>query len=1091
MNRYITFLKHALFLFVICIWSPSWLLGQEEWKVEEAHGSHKDVEFDISEGTWMNLDISPDDREIAFDLLGDIYMMPVSGGRAYPLSTGLAWEVQPRFSPDGNRLLYTSDKGGGDNIWSMKRDGTEAEQLTDESYRLLNNPYWHPSGKYFVARKHYTATRSLGAGEMWMYHSTGGGGMRLTERKNDQQDAGEPVFSPDGHYVYYSEDMDGAGYFTYNKNPHKQIYVIKRYDTETGKTSTVISGPGGAVRPQASHDGKHLAFVRRVRSKTVLYIHDLESGEEWPVFDRLNKDQQETWATFGVYPNYQWFHNNKEILIWAEGKIWRVNIETRDAKEIPFKVKVKQQVAEAVNFPQEVSPEIFTSKMIRDGMTSPDGKRLVFHAAGHLYEKSMPNGKPKRISNDTAWEYDPFFSSDGRYMVYTTWSDEELSQIRLRETVSGATKILPLPKGYYHHPRISPDGKKLTYQRGGGTTQLGYAFGKEGGLYVCDLNGNNSSRVLEYGSDPYWAPDGEHLYFTTGGGLSKKFQVVDLMGKDVRPLFSAKYARDFVPSPDGNWIAFTELFNVYVAAFPKVGQAVDLNSSTNSYPVFQVTRDAGTSLHWSKDSKELRWMLGPEYFDRSLTDCFEFLQGSPDSLPPVDTAGIAVGLDLSTDIPDGKVALVGARIVTMNGDKVIENGTILVDRNRIVAVGPAGEIKVPGDAYTMDVRGKTIIPGLIDVHAHLGNSWNGISPEQQWSYYANLAYGVTTTHDPSSNTEMVFGQSEMVKAGHFVGPRIYSTGTILYGADGDFRAQINSLEDAKSSLRRLKAVGAFSVKSYNQPRRDQRQQVIQAARELEMNVYPEGGSFFYHNLTMVVDGHTGVEHSIPVSPVYQDVVKLWGASSTGYTPTLIVGYGGIWGENYWYQKTEVWKNERLLQYYPRRLLDARSMRRMMVPDDDFGHIGNAKTAKAIADGGTQVQLGAHGQLQGLGAHWELWMIEQGGFSPMEALRAGTLWGAEYIGMGKELGSLEVGKLADLVILEKNPLENIRNSEFVDHVMINGRLYEAATMNEVGNYNTPRGKFFWERAKGSEAFPWHEASQSFMENKCSCFGHQHQ
>ena len=426
----------------------------------------------------------------------------------------------------------------------------------------------------------------------------------------------------------------------------------------------------------------------------------------------------------------------------------------------------------------------------------------------------------------------------------------------------------------------------------------------------------------------------------------------------------------------------------------------------------------------------------------------------------------------------------------MEGDKVIEKGTILVEGNRITAVGEEFEVKIPGDAYVMDCGGKTIIPGLVDVHAHLGNSGNGISPQQQWSYFAHLAYGVTTTHDPSSSTEMVFNQSEMVKAGRLIGPRIYSTGTILYGADGDFKAVVNSLDDARSHLRRLKAVGAFSVKSYNQPRRDQRQQVMQAARELEMNVYPEGGSFFYHNLNQMVDGHTGIEHSIPVSPVYKDVIQLWGASETGYTPTLIVGYGGIWGENYWYQKSEVWKNERLLTYYPRRLLDARSIRRMMIPDEDFGHVGNAETAKELAEGGVQVQLGAHGQLHGLGAHWELWMIGQGGFSNLEALRAGTLWGAEYIGMDKDIGSLEVGKLADLVVLDANPLEDLTNTEFVDYVMLNGRLYDSANMNEVGNYNTPRKKFFWERAKGSDAFPWHEATKSFMDNKCSCFGHQH-
>ncbi|MEM7036349.1 MAG: amidohydrolase family protein, partial [Bacteroidota bacterium] len=802
------------------------------------------------------------------------------------------------------------------------------------------------------------------------------------------------------------------------------------------------------------------------------------------------KDQQETWATFGVYPNYQWMPNNRELVVWAEGGFWRVDIESTSAKKIPYTAKVRQTIANAVKFPQEVSPKNFEAKMIRHTTTSPDGKTIAFNAAGHIYLKSSPKSTPKRMSGDDVFEFYPNFSPDGKSMVYVTWKDGDLSAIKLRDLATGATRKLTEAPGYYHSPRFSPDGKSIVYQKGGGTTQLGYAFAKETGIYVCDIQGKDHFRVSKGGHSAYFGPDGQRIFFSAGGGLNKSFKSVDLTGNDSRTHFTSQYAKNFVPSPDGQWIAFNELHNAYVAAFPKTGQGVSLSKGTGSYPVFRVTRDAGWSLHWSADSKSLNWTLGPEYYSRYLEDCFTFVDGAADSLPPVDTAGMNLGLTLHTDIPTGAVVITGARIITMNGDEVIENGTIVIEENRITAIGPGGSVKIPKKAHHVDARGKTIMPGLVDVHAHLGNSWNGISPQQQWSYFASIAYGVTTTHDPSSNTEMVFSQSEMVKAGHMVGPRIYSTGTILYGADGDFKALVNSLDDARSHLRRMKSVGAFSVKSYNQPRRNQRQQVIQAARELEMMVYPEGGSFFYHNMSMILDGHTGVEHSIPVAPVYQDVVKMWGGSQTGYTPTLVVGYGGIWGENYWYQKTEVWKKERLLKYYPRRILDARSMRRMMIPDDDFGHIGNAEACKKIMDGGTKVQLGAHGQLHGLGAHWEMWMFTQGGFSNMEAIRASTIWGAEYIGMDKDIGSLEEGKLADLIIMDKNPLDDIYNSEGIHLVMVNGRLYDPETMNEVGNHPKKRGEFFWESAKGSDAFPWHEATESFMDVKCGCFGHQH-
>ncbi|MBV8855779.1 MAG: amidohydrolase family protein, partial [Acidobacteria bacterium] len=336
-----------------------------------------------------------------------------------------------------------------------------------------------------------------------------------------------------------------------------------------------------------------------------------------------------------------------------------------------------------------------------------------------------------------------------------------------------------------------------------------------------------------------------------------------------------------------------------------------------------------------------------------------------------------------------------------------------------------------------------------------------IIPEKQWPYWAQLAYGVTTTHDPSAATQTVFAQSEMVKAGAMVGPRIFSTGFVLYGAENPEKAVINSYEDARAHLERLKAVGAFSVKSYNQLRRDNRQRIIKAARDLNMMVVPEGGSTYAHNMSEILDGHTGIEHAVPIAPLYKDAVTLFAKSHTQYTPTLIVGYGGLWGENYWYQHTNVYENQKLLRFTPRGHIDPRARRRLQAPEDDFYHFELAKSVKDVVRAGGKAQLGAHGQLQGLGAHWELWMLQQGGLTPLEALRCATLSGAQYLGLDGDLGSLEPGKLADLVVLDKNPLDDIRNSEAIRYVMANGVLYSADNMDEVYPEQKPRPPFFWE------------------------------
>ena len=1063
-------MKHYIFIAVlISIIQP--LYAQEKkdnqkWDVEKYRGQSKTLTINTDEGTWMNLDVSPDGKEIIFDLLGDIYSMPITGGSAKLLSGGAAWDVQPRFSPNGKYISYTSDKSGGDNIWIMNRDGANKKQITKETFRLLNNATWMPGSDYLIARKHFTGKRSLGAGEMWMYSIYGGDGVQLTKRKNDQQDAGEPNVSPNGKYLYYSEDISPGNGFEYNRDPNGTIYAIRQLDLSNGKLSNLIEEQGGAVRPQVSPDGKLMAYVKRVRLKSALYIQNLQNGEEWPIYEDLSRDQQETWAIFGVYPNFAWTPDSKNIIFYAKGKIRNIDLSTLQSNEIPFQVTTTQTVQQALHFPQQVFSDEFTVKMIRQLTTSPDGKTVVFNAAGYLYKKELPGGQPERLTNSTDFEFEPSFSKDGKSLVYTSWSDEFKGAVKKIDLKSGKTTTLTEERGFYYSPAFSNKGDKVVFRKGSGNEVLGATYGRETGIYTVSVNGGTKTLISENGIRPQFNTDDTRIYFQGNQDGRKAFKSIDINGGKELTHYTSEYATQFAPSPDGKWMAFTELFNGYVTPMISTGAALDLSSGNNSIPLTKVTKDAGTYLHWTGDSNTLCWTLGEQYYTSDLKNYFNFLDGAPQNLPKTDSTGLALGLRLKTDRPTGILALKGARIITMKGDEVIEEGTILIENNKIISVGKDAEVTIPANAKVIDVTGKTIMPGMIDVHAHLHTSPDGISPQQDWGYFANLAFGVTTAHDPSSNTEMVFSQSEMIKAGRMVGPRLYSTGSILYGADGDFKVVINNLGDALSHLRRLKAVGAFSVKSYNQPRREQRQQILEAARQLKMEVVPEGGSTFFTNMNMIADGHTGIEHSIPVAPVYKDVTSLWNGTDVAYTPTLIVAYGGIWGENYWYDRTNVWENERLLNFTPRSVVDARSRRRVTAEYGDYNHIEVAKSVKKIADGGTKVNLGAHGQLQGLGAHWELWMLVQGGMTPMQAIRCATVNGAAYLGMNKELGSLEAGKLADLIVMDDNPLEDIRNSEKIKYVMVNGRIYDSLSMNELGTREKLRGKFWFEMGRTS-------------------------
>jgi Tol biopolymer transport system component/imidazolonepropionase-like amidohydrolase len=1062
-----------------------------KWEVAVAHAPSKEVSLDLDEGTWINLDVSPDGGVIAFDLLGDIYSMPIGGGEAVLLTGGPAWDMHPRFSPDGRHISFISDGGGADNVWVMDADGANRRAVTTETFRTLASPDWMPDGRFIFARKHFTGTRSLGAGEVWLFAAEGGKGIQLTRKETDTSDLNEPAISPDGRWLYYSH----SGPFDYNKDVNDGIFQISRIDLERGDVEPVTRTYGGAVRPTPSPDGRSLAFVRRVRTHSVLFVRDLETGAERPLFDGLDKDQMETWAIHGLYPSFSWTPDSSAIIASWGGKIGRIEVASGATATIPFTAAVKQTIEDAVRPTIPVGGEMLTSRMIRWPTLSPDRRRLLFQAVGHIYVLDLESGEgnigPRRLTTDEELEYAPAWSPDGRRIAFVTWNEQEGGHLWSVPATGGTPTRLTQVADQYANPSWSRDGRRIVLVRGSGAARrLDEALGGELFLRIVwiDAQGGPAHTMIRTpnpGSNdrmprPTYNSDDTRVFYAEvvgeGDDAGLGLVSVALDGTDKRVHAKGKRARDIAVSPEEAHLAYKDLQQIYLIPLPPTGPGpISLDPDGAGLPAPRLSRIGGDWPWFSTDGEEVIWSLGATVYRTPVAAALQStlagetedekkeeestdgdgtdLKESPQE--PIDNPAIAetlmheILLEVPRAVPDGRVALKGARLVTMKGDEVIEDGTIMVEGERIVALGPSLQVVIPEGTEVIDVGGRTIVPGLIDVHAHMHYSALDINPLADWQYYANLAYGVTTTHDPSASTHAVFSQAEMVEAGLMTGPRIYSTGFILYGAENTDKAVIESLEEARAHVKRLKAQGAISVKSYNQPRREQRQWIIEAAREEEMLVVPEGGSTLATNLSMILDGHSGIEHSLPVTPLYRDILTLMGRSKTGYTPTLIVAYGGIMGENYWYQHTDVWKDERLLRFVPRAVVDSRARRPiLMASDDDWGHIAIARGAKALLDAGASVQLGAHGQLQGLGAHWELWMFAQGGMSPMEALRCGTLNGARYLGMGDDLGSLEPGKLADLVVLADNPLDDLRNSTSLQKVMKGGYLYDAWTMNMI-------------------------------------------
>jgi Tol biopolymer transport system component len=1014
----------------------------------------------------MNVDVSPDGDALIFDLLGDIYWLPIEGGEAAPITSGRAWDQAPRFSPDGQSIYFVSDRIGAKNIWRFNLDDRSLEQVTLSESDIVGTPNWSQGRSQLLVGRSDPASYHVERFLRVVDPNTGGMtsiaepigawfDYERFERLRPTIQIYSAVQTAEGQ-VYYSESRYDGKFTT-------RLYKFN-VETQTRDALTPLDAPYSDYKPQLSNDGSYLAYFRQYNDRrTEIRILNRTTGYETALTELANTDDASYGAFQDTRPNYSFTPDDKQLIFWHGGKIHRVNLADGASEIIPFRVNVEREVwARAKPTVQQID-EAGEAKIVRWPSVSRYGQTLAFAAIGYVWIMDLETGHVRRLTDSSDFEYMPALSPDGRSVTYISFvaSGDEYGPGRLMVAdVNGGTprQVLAVPKQTFILPSWSEDSQNIAVIRevespDGIEAAFGWTPTATGSFHeVAEVLGSDHYfNVNIYARSVAFDDTGRNLLFSFQSSLTETtLATATLDGGPVRVLaIGTPDVGGIMPAPDLKRLALTRRDGtVWVVPFEAGVEPIEV--STLSPNVRRVSENGGYYVRWNGPD-QITFGFGQKVF-RHVPDKHV-----------LELLNIKVPLPRHETLPP--IAFTGARIITMSNDSgagpVINPGTLVLDGMRISAVGPAGSIAIPFDALVIDATGRTILPGLLDVHYHRIGGLGGASassafklPNPKFSDQTAIRYGITTAWEPGGpRDDGVPATVDLRQAGRISGPRWSHSAMGSVGSPWPWE-YLASYTEALAAVEQHQTLGATVLKEANTSTRQQRQWLSAAAHERGLGIVSHIDDF-EDMMTRVIDGFTGGDHPYIPIPFFKDVHELLRQTGFIWTPNIVITAGTVGSsqdkKNYYCLAVLEWKNQLNHGTEEHKSICELDQRRATV-SYDIHRIGRvAKQAASAAADGVHIGVSAH-NMPGSNLHREMWYLWKGGLPVADVLRATTIGNAEKLGLQEKIGSLEPGKVADLLVLTANPLDDIMNTLSLKYTVQGGIVYHSATARKVNLFS---------------------------------------